>query len=89
MLAPASVLWGHHSFAEEFDDRKPVSLRGEITNNEWINPHVLLYLAVKDEDGNVANWKVESGSSLALTRSRWTRDFFKVGDLVTVGGFQA
>jgi hypothetical protein len=89
LLAESPTLRAHHSFAKEFDDRKPVSLRGEITNIEWINPHVLLHIAVKDEDGNVVNWKIESGSPLALTRAGWPRDFFKIGDLVTVGGFQA
>jgi hypothetical protein len=85
----AGAGWSHHSFAGEFDEKKPVSLRGTVTKIDWINPHVFLYLDVPDEDGNVAHWTIESGSPSALSRSGWTRDFLKVGELVTVGGFQS
>src|SRR6516164_7321774 len=89
LLLGAMAGWSHHSFAGEFDERKPVSLRGELTKIDWANPHVFLYLDVKDEEGNVTHWKVESGSPNALLRSGWTRDFYKVGEIVTIGGFQA
>jgi hypothetical protein len=89
LLAVLGPVAAHHSFAKEFDEKKPVSLRGMIIRVEWINPHIYLYLTVRDEDGNAANWRVESGSPLALERSGWTRDYLKAGDLVTIGGFQA
>lgn len=79
----------HHSFAGEFDDKKAVSLRGTITKIDWVNPHVFIYLDVKEDDGNVVNWTVETGSPLALTRSGWTREVYRIGDLVTIGGFRS
>ena len=38
----------HHSFAAEFDINKPVTLQGTVTKVEWVNPHVYVYLDVKD-----------------------------------------
>jgi hypothetical protein len=29
----------HHSFAAEFDTKKPVELTGTVTSIEWVNPH--------------------------------------------------
>src|ERR1700686_3249411 len=29
-----------HSFAAEYDAKKPVSLQGPITKVEWMNPHI-------------------------------------------------
>jgi hypothetical protein len=61
-------LSAHHSFAAEFDDKKPITVRGTLTKVELTNPHGWLYLNVKDKDGNVENWAVETGAPLALLR---------------------
>ena len=34
-----SSLWGHHSLAAEYDQKKPVSLTGTVTKLDWRNPH--------------------------------------------------
>src|ERR1700678_3950745 len=61
-------LSAHHSFAAEFDDKKPITVRGTLTKVELTNPHGWLYLNVKDKDGNVEKWAVETGAPLALLR---------------------
>src|ERR1700728_4821736 len=58
LLAPAAAL-AHHSFAAEYDTKKPVTLKGTVTNVEWTNPHARFYLDVKDERGAVVNWNFE------------------------------
>src|SRR6266571_3707930 len=46
----------HHSFAAEYDAKKPVTLKGTVTKVEWVNPHGWIYLDVKQPNGKVANW---------------------------------
>ena len=77
----------HHSFAAEFDRTKPVTLTGEVTKLEWMNPHAYLYIDVKDEQtGEVTNWAIELGTPNGLTRLGWRRNSVKVGDVLIVEG---
>lgn len=88
LLAPAAML-AHHSFAAEYDVKKPVTLKGTVTKVEWTNPHARFYIDVKDESGKVVNWNLELASPNVLTRNGWNRHTLKEGDQVTVEGAQA
>ena len=79
----------HHSFAAEYDQNKPVTLKGTVTKVEWTNPHARFYIDVKDEHGDVTNWNLELASPNVLVRNGWTRKSLSVGDEVTVQGSQA
>lgn len=78
----------HHSFAAEYDNKKPVDLTGTVTKVEWMNPHARFYLDVKDGD-KVTNWEFELGSPNGLMRQGWTRNSMKIGDVVSVQGAMA
>jgi hypothetical protein len=85
-LAPALA---HHSFAAEYDDKKPFTLSGTVTKVEWLNPHARFYMDVKDESGKVTNWELELASPNGLMRKGWTRNSLKAGDAVTVEAYRA
>ncbi len=76
----------HHSFAAEYDSKKPVELTGTVTKVEWMNPHARFYLDVKDDKGAVTSWEFELGSPNGLMRHGWTRNSLKIGDSVSVEG---
>jgi len=85
----ASPAPAHHSFAAEFSQDKPLTLKGVVTKVEFANPHIYVYLDVKDSDGNTKNWAVEGGPPNVLRRQGWKKDSLKPGDNVTVQGFAA
>ena len=88
-LAAAVPAIAHHSFAAEFDAKKPVKLRGTVTKMEWINPHSWVHIEVKTPDGKVEQWMIEGGAPNALLRRGWTKASLPAGTKIKVQGFQA
>jgi len=88
-LAALSPVFAHHSFASEFDDKKPIAVTGVITKWEWTNPHTWIYVDGKDETGKAASWSFEGAAPSLLVRRGVTKYALKVGDMVTVEGFRA
>jgi hypothetical protein len=76
--------YGHHSIAAEYDEKKPVTLKGAITKFDWTNPHVFISLDVADAAPNFTTWAVEFPSRVELKRDGWTQESVKIGDVVTI-----
>ena len=89
VAAAAVPVIAHHSFAAEFDAKKPVKLRGTVTKMEWINPHSWIHIDVKTPDGKVESWMVEGGAPNALLRRGWNKNSLLPGTEILVEGFQA
>jgi Family of unknown function (DUF6152) len=67
-------LFAHHSFTAEFDGSKTVTLRGVVSKVDWINPHIFVYLDVKDDTGKTTTWALQSLPPLFFRGSGLTRD---------------
>jgi hypothetical protein len=80
---------GHHSFAAEYDSKKPITITGSVTKIEWMNPHIYYYVDVKGSDGAAVNYAVEGGTPGSLYRQGWRKNSLKIGDSVTVEGYMA
>jgi hypothetical protein len=89
VVAAAVPVFAHHSFAAEFDAKRPVKLRGTVTKMEWINPHSWIHIDVKTPDGKVEKWMVEGGAPNALLRRGWNKASLPAGTEILVEGFQA
>jgi hypothetical protein len=63
-----------------------VTLKGRVTKVDWRNPHIYVYLNVKDDTGKVTEWACEGGPPNVLLREGWTRHPVKEGDEVTIDG---
>lgn len=81
-------LHAHHGLAR-FDTTRIVSMKGTVTDFQWINPHAYVYADLTDEHGKAANWSLECGSLGMLSRFGWSSGVLKRGDKVNVHGFLA
>jgi hypothetical protein len=79
----------HHAFAAEFDQNKPLKLRGTVTRWEVSNPHSWIHIDVKSDDGKLVPWMIEGGSPNSLYRLGFTKDSLPPGVEIVVEGYQA
>ena len=89
LFLAGTPVWAHHAFYAEFDETKPITLRGTVTKWEMVNPHSWIHLDVKGADGKVVNWMIEGGSPNALLRLGFTKDSLPPGTEIVVEGYQA
>lgn len=90
-LFVADPVWAHHSPSAIFDMSKKFTLTGTLMKVDWINPHIVVYIDAKKDDGSVENWKFESNPPSWFRRVNTARDDFAkaIGQTVTVEGVRA
>jgi hypothetical protein len=66
--------FAHHGYATEFDASKCMVLKGTLSGVDWENPHAWFHIDVKDADGKVNTWRLETISPNSLKRSGTTRE---------------
>lgn len=78
----AAPLQAHHTLVGEFDTSVNFELRGAITEVEWTNPHIWLYMDVTEESGETVKWECEMGSPNQLIRQGWRKEDLPVGTVI-------
>ena len=86
MVAAASPLLAHHSWP--VDTSKAVTVSGTVTSYEWGNPHVMMGLDVKADDGSTEKWNVGGPSTTRMEGNGWDKSTLKPGDVITATGFR-
>lgn len=89
VLLVAAPLRAHHGEAN-YDTDKVVSVKGTVTDFQFINPHVQIFMNVKNENGEMEKWACEARSPSMLVRiGGWDKNTLKPGDVIAASGFRA
>ena len=90
-LGGTPALLAHHSVAGQFDTSRPITLKGVVSKIEWINPHVYVYLDVKEDDGSMTTWALSTLPTAMMRRAGLTKETLmgKAGEVVTVSAIPA
>jgi hypothetical protein len=75
----------HHGPAE-YDVNTQTSLKGTITDFQFMNPHSVIFFDVTDSAGNTQKWSAEALSATSMVRQGWSKTMMKAGDQVTITG---
>src|SRR6266446_8869889 len=89
LLLAVVPVWAHHAFAAEFDQSKPVKVRGLVVKWALTNPHSWIHIDVKGPDGKAVTWMIEGASPNNLYRLGFTKESLPPGTEILVEGFQA
>ncbi|MFL2546015.1 MAG: DUF6152 family protein [Candidatus Rariloculaceae bacterium] len=90
ILATAAA---HHG-SSPYDGNLAKTVIGTVTNFQFTNPHVLIYVDVEEDNGEVVNWSGELTSPNRLARAasgtsgnvNWSRDILVPGDVIELSG---
>ena len=78
----------HHG-ETNYDTDKLVTVKATVTNFQFINPHVQIYLDAKNDKGEIEKWICEARSPAMLVRNGgWDKNTLKAGDVITAIGFR-
>ena len=93
LLVVMAVASAHHGGAV-YDGAATIEVVGKVTRFEFVNPHVLIYANVTDDEGETVEWSGELTSPNRLARSerssiKWRKDIFQPGDDITMIGSPA
>jgi hypothetical protein len=84
LIVSAPPVAAHHGTGISYDlVHPPITLKGTVTEFRWKNPHVSVFMDVKDANGKVVNWGLEGNSIVNHARDGWSSTTLKAGDEVT------
>ncbi len=83
LLSVSLPLRAHHGTAV-FETEKVLTMKGNVTEWDWSNPHCLLQFDIKNEGGRVVHWIAETQNPAEMVSLGWGKASFKPGDEVTV-----
>ena len=90
LLSLSISSYSHHGTSVVYDLSQSITISGTVTDYRFVNPHTLIYVDVRGEDGEVVNWLCGLSSNTNLSRSEgWTRETLKPGDEISVTGAPA
>jgi hypothetical protein len=81
-------LLAHHGQAA-YSNAESVTVKGTVSDFQFVNPHCIVYLDVKSEKGEIEKWQGELTSPNHLVRAGWNSRSLKAGDQIALTGWRA
>lgn len=88
LLVSSGLALAHHG-GGAYDADHPMTMTGTVKEFLFIQPHPLITLEVKNDQGAVTDWSVEMTAPNHLAHYGWNGKKLKPGDQVTVTGLPA
>lgn len=89
VLFSALPVLAHHAVSAEFDSQKVVTFKGTVSRVDWVNPHIFVYIDVKDESGKISTWRLQSAPPMFFKGSGLTKEKLLEGGEATVTAYPA
>ena len=86
LIATTAPMSAHHSWPVSFSQL--VTVKGTVTEFVWANPHPMITLEVRTDDGGIEKWLVGGPAINRMEANGWTKTTVKPGDVITGIGYQ-
>jgi hypothetical protein len=86
LVSAAVPLSAHHSWP--VNTSRLVTVTGTVMEFAWENPHPMITLEVRTDDGKVEKWSVGGPAINRMSANGWTKTTVKPGDVITGIGYQ-
>lgn len=86
LIVGTTPIFAHHSWP--VNTSREVTVKGMVTGYDWGNPHVMMGLDVRTDDGKVEKWSVGGPSTTRMAANGWDKNTLKAGDVITAIGYQ-
>jgi DNA/RNA endonuclease YhcR with UshA esterase domain len=84
LLMVGTQTQAHHAVAGVYDLNKEITLEGQLTKLNFVNPHASMHVAVPNADGTVTEWILTTASIQTLTRQGLNKTSIKPGESLKI-----
>ena len=86
LILAAAPLSAHHRWP--LDRSELVTVNGTVVEFVWENPHPMITLEVRNNDGVTEEWLIGGSALNRMEANGWTGTTVKPGDVITGIGYQ-
>jgi len=86
LVSAVIPLSAHHSWP--VNNNRLVTVKGTVIEFMWANPHPMMTLEVKTDDGRTEKWQMGGPALNRMEANGWTKTTVKTGDVITGVGYQ-
>lgn len=79
----SAPIWAHHSHGN-YDLSQWTLMEGTVKQVVLVTPHSIIYLDVKDENGQTTTWSLEATSARGIMGNGVKREDVRAGDTIKV-----